>query len=208
MNTMVILLLQLKPSFYWQKAILCSIYPKDATGFLFSIKTLKCTIGEALRRFDTPQKAMQEFVFFQALLNYSGNIYIEKNETDCRYRIYIREVLALSKLSFPTPAQAWGINGVEKFICIAQTENGFHNYLNRKNCDHSFYVACANTGLIHPCKYETPKRRDNALNKLYQSASFNFFDLLEVDAENNLSLLGLDKKPIANLFINKMIITV
>ncbi len=154
-------------------------------------------------RYDTPQKAMQQFQFFLALLNYSGNIYIEKNETDCRFRIYIREVLALSTQAFPSPAQAWGINGVEKFICIAQTENGFHNYLNRKNCGHSFYVACANTGLVHPCKYETPERRDKALNKLYQSASFNFFDLLQVDAKNNLSLLGLDKKPIANLFIQK-----
>jgi hypothetical protein len=151
--------------------------------------------------YSTPQKAMQQFQFFLVLLNYSGNIYIEKNETDCRYRIYIREVLALSTSSFPTPEQAWGINGVEKFICIAQAENGFHNYLNRKNCSHSFYVACDNTGLLHPCRYETPERRDKALNKLYQAASFNFFDLLQVDAKNNLSLLGIDKKPIANLFI-------
>ncbi|MEO9146843.1 MAG: hypothetical protein ABI237_14935 [Ginsengibacter sp.] len=152
-------------------------------------------------RYDTPQKAMQQFQLFLGLLKYSGNFYIEKNETDCRYRIYIREVLALSTLSFSTPELAWGINGVEKFICIAQTENGFHNYLNRTNCGYSFYVACDNTGLLHPCKYETPERRDKALNKLYQAASFNFFDLLQVDAQNNLSLLALDEKPVANLFI-------
>jgi hypothetical protein len=153
--------------------------------------------------YSTPQQAMQQFLFFYSLLNYSGNFYIEKNETDCRYRIYIREVLALSTETFHTPAQAWGETGIEKFICIAQTENGFHNYLNRKNCSNSFYVSCDNTGLLHPCKYETPERRDNVLNKLYQAASFNFFDLLQTDKKNNTALMGLDKKPIATLFIQQ-----
>lgn len=157
----------------------------------------------SMARYSTPQAAMQQFLFFYSLLNYSGNFYIEKNETDCRYRIYIREVLALSAQAFLTPTQAWGQNGVEKFICIAQTENGFHNYLNRKNCRHSFYVACGNTGLLHPCRYETPDRRDSILNKLYQASSFNFFDLLQIDVQNNISLLGLDKKPVANLFIQQ-----
>jgi hypothetical protein len=149
----------------------------------------------------TPQKAMQEFQFFLSLLNYSGNIYIEKNETDCRYYIYIREVLALSATTFDTAEHAWGSDGIEKFICVAQSENGFHNYLNQKNCNHSFYVACGNTGVIHPCKYETPERRDYALNKLYQAARFNFFDLLQLDSDNNLTLNSVDKKPIAKLFI-------
>ena len=152
-----------------------------------------------MKWYASPQIAMQQFLFFLSLLNYPGNIYIEKNPVDCRYRIYIREVLAISAIMFPTAETAWGANGIEKFICIAQTENGFHNYLNRKNCSNSFYVACANTGLIHPCKYETPERRDTILNKLFQSASFNFLDLIETNQENQLSLLGLDKKPIANL---------
>lgn len=151
----------------------------------------------------TPQEAMQHFQFFLSLLNYSGNIYIEKSETDCRYRVYIREVLALSINSYSTAADAWGANGIEKFICVAQSENGFHPYLNRKDCSDSFFVACGNTGLIHPCKYETPERRDQVLNKLYQTASFNFFDLIQTDDKNNISLLGLDKKPVANLFIQQ-----
>jgi hypothetical protein len=186
--------------------LLAKCYPvlyisEDRYGFSLFNKNTETYDWRSTARFDTPQKAMQQFQFFMGLLNYPGNIYIEKNETDCRYRIYIREVLALSTQKFSTEVDAWGINGVEKFICIAQTENGFHNYLNRKNCAHSFYVACANTGLVHPCKYETPERRDRALNKLYQSASFNFFELLQIDAKNNLSLLDLDKKPVAHLFI-------
>ncbi len=152
--------------------------------------------------YSTPQEAMQHFQFFLSLLNYSGNIYIEKNETDCRYRIFIREVLAISLRSFATPEEAWGINGVEKMICVAQSENGFHTYLNRSNCSHSFFIACANTGLIHPCKYETPERRDDVLNRLYQAASFNFFDLLQPDADYIL-LNDLDKKPVAHLFIKQ-----
>jgi hypothetical protein len=153
--------------------------------------------------YSTPQEAMQHFQFFLSLLHYSGNIYIEKSDVDCRYRIYIREVLALSADTFPSPAEAWGINGIEKFICVAQSPNGFHTYLNRTNCANSFFVACGNAGLIHPCKYETPERRDNILNALYKAASFNFFDLLQADEKNNISLLGLDKKPVADFFIER-----
>jgi len=151
--------------------------------------------------YSTPQQAMHQFHFFLSLLKYSGNIYAEKNETDCRYRIYIREVLALSAATFHSAEEAWGSSGVEKFICVAQSENGFHNYLNQKNCNHSFYVACGNTGVIHPCKYETPETRDNVLNKLYKAASFNFFQLLELDSENNLTLKNPDGKLIAKFFI-------
>lgn len=152
-------------------------------------------------RYSTPQQAMQQFQFFLSLLKYSGNIYVEKSETDCRYHIYIREVLALSAATFRSAEDAWGSDGVEKFICVAQSKNGFHNYLNEKNCNHSFYVACGNTGVIHPCKYETPERRDNVLNKLYKAASFNFFQLLELDSENNLTLKNLDGTSIAKFFI-------
>lgn len=157
----------------------------------------------SMQWYSTSQLAMQQFQFFMSLLNYPGNFYIEKDAADCRYRIFIREVLAISVNTFPTAEDAWGTAGVEKFICIAQSENGFHNYFNRNNCSNSFYVACANTGLIHPCKYETPGRRDNSLNKLFRSASFNFLDLLQLDEKNNLSLLDLDKKPVANLLIRR-----
>ncbi|MEP6626701.1 MAG: hypothetical protein ABJA32_01910 [Ginsengibacter sp.] len=157
----------------------------------------------SMSSYSTPQEAMQRFQFFLSLLNYSGNIYIEHSDTDCRYRIYIREVLALSMISFNSTEDAWGVNGIEKFICVAQSDDGFHTYLNRTNCTNSFFVACGNTGLIHPCKYDTPERRDNVINSLYKAASFNFFDLLQTDEKNNISLLGLNKKPVANFFIER-----
>nr|MDQ6889766.1 hypothetical protein [Bacteroidota bacterium] len=161
----------------------------------------------SIQWFATPQEAMQQFLYFLSLLGYSGNFYIENDETDCRFHIYIREVLAISVRGFVSPSDAWGKDGVEKFICVAQSEDGFHNYLNRENCSHSFYVACGNTSLIHPCKYETPERRDNVLNKLYKAASFNFFDLLQLDdkndEKNSVSLLDLNQKPLANFYINR-----
>lgn len=152
-------------------------------------------------RFATPQVAMESFQFFYALLNYAGNYFIEKNDSDCRFRIFIREVLAISTDTFPTEEEAWGNTGIEKFICVAQSENGFHTYLNRANCRNSFYVACGNTGLIHPCKYETPERRDAVLEHLYKAAAFNFFDLLKEGKDNTFLLYGLDKKPVARLFM-------
>ena len=186
--------------------LLAKSYPilyikKERYRFILFNKENDAYDWRSIQWYATPQEAMQQFLFFLMLLNYSGNFYIEKDETDCRYHIYIREVLAISSRGFPTPNDAWGIDGIEKFICVAQSEDGFHNYLNRNNCSNSFYVACGNSGFIHPCVYETPARRDNALNKLYQASSFNFFDHLETDEKNNLSLLNIDKKPVANLFI-------
>lgn len=153
-------------------------------------------------RFATPHAAMESFQFFYSLLNYAGNYFIEKNDSDCRFRIFIREVLAISTDTFPTEVEAWGNTGIENFICVAQSENGFHTYLNRANCRNSFYVACGNTGLIHPCKYETPERRDAVLEHLYKAAAFNFFDLLKEGKDNTFLLYGLDKKPVAKLFMH------
>jgi hypothetical protein len=191
-----------------QLILLAKSYPilyVSAGRYRFSLynKKNKTHDWRSIKWYSTPQQAMQRFRFFLVLLNYSGNIYIEKNEADCRFYIYIREVLAISKHTFATAEDAWGNEGVEKFVCIAQTENGFHNYLNKNNCSISFYVACDNTGLIHPCKYETPERRDKVLNKLFQASAFNFFDLLEIDENNNFSLLSLDKKPVAIIVIER-----
>ena len=155
----------------------------------------------SMKWYTTPREAMTQFLFFMDLLKYAGNYYIEKDNIDCRYRIYIREVLAVSATTFQSPSEAWGEGGVEKFICITQTENGFHNYLKQDSCRYSFFVACSNMGLVHPCKYETPKRRDTVLRKLYQAASFNFFDLLQNENSDGIVLLNLDKKPIARLLI-------
>ncbi len=151
--------------------------------------------------YQTAQQAMQQFQFFLMLLKYAGNFYIQEDKTDCRFHIYIREVLAQSIRGFNTCQDAW--DGIEKFICISQTDEGFHNYFKQMDCSHSFFVACGNTGLIHPCKYETPERRDDVLNRLYNASSFNFFELLQTDEKNNLVLLNLEKEPIAKIYFER-----
>jgi hypothetical protein len=152
--------------------------------------------------FTTAKETMQHFQFFLVLLSYPGNFYIENDATDCRYHVYIREVLAESAHGFNTCEDAWGKDGVEKFICVSQTENSFHPYFKRKDCSHSFFVACANTGLIHPCNYETLRRQEDMLNTLYQASSFNFFNCLSFE-NNKLVLLDLNKNEIASIFVQR-----
>lgn len=147
----------------------------------------------------TALEAMQQLRFCLMLLKYAGNFYIEDSKDDCKVHIYIREVLALSAHGFDTPEKAWK-EGVEKFICVSQTEEGFHNYFNRQNCSNSFFTACGNTGLVHPCVYETTKRRDDIITKLYKAASFNFFDLVSVESEQIVVLKDMDKNPLAKIF--------
>ncbi|MEP7253404.1 MAG: hypothetical protein ABI683_13515, partial [Ginsengibacter sp.] len=156
-------------------------------------RTIQVCDWRSMKWYATPREAMNQFLFFIDLLKYAGNYYIEKDDIDCRYRVYIREVLAVSATTFQSAAEAWGEGGIEKFICVTQSENGFHNYLKQDSCRYSFFVACDNMGLIHPCKYETPARRDNVLRKLYKAASFNFFDLLQSDNDNGIVLIGLDQ---------------
>jgi hypothetical protein len=152
--------------------------------------------------YSTAAQAREKFQYFLILLKYEGNYYIRYDNNKSRFYIFIREVLAESLHGFPTCEAAWGAEGVEKFICISQSNGGFHNYLDIKNCSNSFFVACANTGLIHPCRYETSKRRDDILKKLYQSAAFNFFD--QIQQQNDFFLLlDLEKKAIAKIFIKK-----
>lgn len=146
----------------------------------------------------TALEATQQLQFCLLLLKYPGNFYMENSAEDCRFHIYIREVLALSAHGFVTAENAWK-EGVEKFICIAQSKQGFHNYFNRQNCSNSFFIACGNTGLVHPCTYETPERRDAVLTKLYMAARFNFFDLIKLEGEQ-IVLQDMDKNPIAKIF--------
>ncbi|MFT3947203.1 MAG: hypothetical protein QM763_09545 [Agriterribacter sp.] len=155
----------------------------------------------------TAQQAMQQFQFFLVLLKYRGNFYAEENKTDCfktderqtsKFFIYIREVLAESIHGFNTCEDAW--KALEKFICVAQTKNGFHNYFKRKDCSHGFFVACGDTGILHPCKYETPERRNEAITKLFNASKFNFFDHIQIENKTNL-LLYLNKKPVARIYI-------
>lgn len=155
-------------------------YAKDHIKFVFGrIRGLKykhfVEDWRSIGHFNTISEAILKWDFFLKLLKYPGNTFIQWNAEQCIFEIKIREVLAVSAHGFKTSAEAWGAEGVEKFICVSQTENAFHHYWNSMNCSYSFYLACTSTGLIHPCSFETPKRRDHMLERLYSMASQHFF---------------------------------
>jgi len=153
----------------------------------------------SLDTWNTAQEAMFRFKFFLILLKYTGNFYIEWSPVNCRYHMYIREVLAISAHGFLTADEAWGPAGVEKFICTTQSKGGFHPYWNRVNCSNGFYIACGNTGLIHPCTYDTPERRDEAIDRLYRASGFNFPDLISQVADDQIVLNNLKNEPVARI---------
>jgi len=129
---------------------------------------------QSLTFYDTPKAARKEFDFFLILLYYPGNYYVDCHgcqKEGNQYQIFIREVLAESAERFASEEQAWGKEGVEKFICVSQTENAFHTYRRKEDCCYSFYVACGTGFVYHPCKYDTSQRRDEASLKLYRSLS-------------------------------------
>jgi hypothetical protein len=147
---------------------------------------------------------MQGFQFFLILLRFPGNFYIEWSHTRCEYIIYIREVLAISAHGFSTMEDAWGEQGVERMICVSQSDHGFHNYINRIACNPGFYIACNNTGLRHPCSYETPARRDRVMDQLFQASSFNFLDLVEVEDSQTIILKDLQNNPLARIYTGEI----
>jgi len=155
------------------------------------------------KSYSTGKETAKQLQFFLILLKYPGNFYVEKSQTDCNFHIYIREVLAISAHGFQTPEKAWGKDGIEKFICVSQSEMGFHNYFNRLNCSYSFYVACGNTGLIHPCIYETPRRRDSVMDKLYNASNFNFLELISSMDARHIILNDLEGNSLVSINIEK-----
>jgi hypothetical protein len=129
---------------------------------------------QSLTFYDTPKEARKEFDFFLILLYYPGNYYVDCDhcqEERNQYQIFIREVLAESTERFVSEEQAWGKEGVEKFICVSQAENTFHTYRRKEDCCYSFYVACGTGFIYHPCKYDTSQRRDEVSLKMYRSLS-------------------------------------
>lgn len=139
---------------------------------------------QSLKFYDTPEETKKEFDFFLMLLWYPGNYYVDCDDCDeggkdkNKYRIYLREVLAESAERFATEEQAWGKKedqkghikrGLHQFICVSQSVKAFHTYQRKRDCCYSFYVACGTGFVYHPCKYDTPKKRDDALLKLYRS---------------------------------------
>ncbi|HVS95060.1 MAG TPA: hypothetical protein VHE54_01195 [Puia sp.] len=145
------------------------------------------------------QKARCAFEFFLLLLRYPGNYVVERDPCTCRWSIYIREVLAESTRRFSTKAEAWGPEGIEKFICVAQTPGAFHLYRNRKTCCDSYYVACPRPQLIHPCHYDTPENRDKALAKLFRSfADFSTRNLADLFFPHETNFIyDLQGQPVA-----------
>lgn len=134
---------------------------------LFNIST-GMVDWESIGCFDTPCDALEAFYFFLMLLAYPGDYFIRLDEWDCLYYVKIREVLAESTQTFLTPDDAWGVDGVEKFIGVTQGPCGFHLYQRPDNCSYSFWVGCPDCRLVHPCKYDTPEKRDAAKAALHQ----------------------------------------
>ncbi|MEP7229799.1 MAG: hypothetical protein ABI691_06075 [Ginsengibacter sp.] len=136
----------------------------------------------SVKYYKAPNVALHDFYFFLNLLSYPGNYFIKKDECDCvtknvaeqagcnsKWKIYIYEVLVESKKRFATPDKAWGEEGIEKFICVSQSANSFHTYFDTENCRYTFDVYCDHSGLIHPCNYDTPEKRDKVMEQLFKA---------------------------------------
>jgi hypothetical protein len=152
----------------------CSCATAPVVG-MYYFYVLSDTAGNEIWQSVLPLTDLQAtrtaFEFFLLLLRYPGNYVVERDPCTCEWRILIREVLAESTRRFANRREAWGPQGIEKFICVAQAAGAFHLFHNRKNCCDSFYVACPNPLLLHPCRYDTAERRDKALVELFQAFS-------------------------------------
>ena len=120
-------------------------------------------------RFASAQDAHTAFNYFRLLLVQRQNYFIDYDEAGCRYRVGIREVLAESNGSFASEDDAWGQDGIQRFIGAAQTLGGWHPE-KRGECYWGYFVACPNEKVVHPCTYESERQRDEALEQLYAVA--------------------------------------
>ena len=145
--------------------------------------------------FDSPAEAHKAFHFFLVLLRYKGNYFICTDECNCHWKLYLREILAESVRRFPDRETAWGEKGVQKFICVAQSGHAFHAYQREVDCCFTFNVACSNSGLVHPCTYDTADKRDKALAKLIAASR----ELYESVLKNNSGLFADTSHYIGNI---------
>ncbi|WP_214227654.1 hypothetical protein [Pedobacter sp. B4-66] len=126
---------------------------------------------QSLKYYDTVEAARKDFIFFITLLRYPGNLYVDCNHcndgSELFYRVYIREVLAESVDRFENEESVWGKQGLEKFICALQSGSGFHHYQRKEDCCYTFYLNCGEDFIVHPCVYDTAKKRNEVLNDLY-----------------------------------------
>ena len=173
-------------------------------------------LWQSVQYYDRPAEALSDFYFLLRLLLYPGNYFTKTDVCDCtmqgekssercvcKTKIYIREVLAESKRRYFSPAQAWGKDGVEEFICVAQTEKAFRTYVDSNDCRFTFDLACNESGLIHPCSYDTPEKRDHARERLIKAANaFQQADYPSVDLSSagHELLVDADKNVFATVF--------
>ena len=133
--------------------------------------------------FENKEDLFKEFDFFNMLVNYPGNYYVDCACTGFfdkdhivhkfSFKLFIREVLAQSIDVFLTIEEAWGPRGIEKFICAAQGEKAFWTYQRNKEC-FAFYVTCGAGALEHPCYYDSEEVRKKAISELIEVGSVFF----------------------------------
>ncbi len=113
-------------------------------------------------------EAIRAYSFFVFLLDFEGNYAIE---CDCtgNYKLIIREVLAESVKRFEFSDDAWGAQGVQRFIAASQGEYSFHAYQDEACC-YRFMVACPGI-LNHSTEYDTDDACDQAIREMYAGIS-------------------------------------
>jgi hypothetical protein len=133
------------------------------------------------------------FEYFQFLLLYPGNVFIDCYDCDNlkdSYRFYIREVMLESTHRFLTKNDAWGPNGIEKYICAEQSFP-FYGYQRQEDCCYSFLVYCGPPILIHPCIYDNPETRNKKKQELYRQFQHaqqqHSWQIIEENGENYLT---------------------
>jgi hypothetical protein len=139
-------------------------------------------IWQSVHFYPTPVEARTAFYFFFHLLHYPGNYTVQQSlcrctgtegeGCDCAWEMYIREVLAESRETFGSIAEAWA--AVEPFTCVAQSKEAFHPYYDNERCGYSYFISCHSANWIHPCRYETTQQRNEARGRLI-TASQEFF---------------------------------
>ena len=169
---------------------------------LYNMQTSKAD-WQSVKLYDKPSAATQDFYFFQMLLSYKGNYFIDADKGCDKQTIFIREVLAESTARFSEEA-AWGKEGIGKFICYAQSQNAFHNFINNSTGAYNFYVSCDEENAIHPCKYDSATERDTAIEKLraaFESVKDKkLFELITIAGADDTALInGMDDTPLVVL---------
>lgn len=153
--------------------------------------------------YEDPAEARKAFTFFVMLLCYPGNFFVDCDPCDAgssRMRIYIREVLAESARRFPTEESAWGQEGVQRMISVAQSSGAFHTFARKDRC-FSFFIACEKSLILHPCQYDSAERRDIATSQLYRqftaytkSTAYKF-----AEGKEGIELFDAEGRPFALL---------